>query len=79
MNISLRKANAVQTAINDALKSIKIDLVVSINEFQSVEAELTRANAELFANDARRQKLLLALYNIRSLVGTAKEIGRAHV
>jgi hypothetical protein len=71
MNISLRKANAVQTAINDALKSIKIDLVVSINEFQSVEAELTRANAELFANDARRQKLLLALYNIRSLVGTA--------
>jgi hypothetical protein len=71
MNISLRKANAVQTAINDAIKSIKINTTVELNEFQNVEAELTKANNVLFANDARRQKLLLSLYNIRALVGTA--------
>jgi uncharacterized protein YdcH (DUF465 family) len=71
MNISLRKANAVQNSINDAIKSIKIETTVQINEFQEVEAVLQRANAELFANDARRQKLLLAYYNIRGLVGAA--------
>jgi uncharacterized protein YdcH (DUF465 family) len=71
MNLTLRKANAVQTAINDAIKSIEIKTSVELNEFQSVEAELQKANATLFANDARRQRLLLALYNIRGLVGQA--------
>jgi tmRNA-binding protein len=71
MNISLRKASAVQASINDAIKSIKVDVTIELNEFQNVEIELTKANNTLFANDARRQKLLLALYNIRALVGTA--------
>lgn len=71
MQISLRKANAVQNSINEAIKGIKISATVEINEFQSVEAELTKANNELFANDSRRQRLLLSLYNIRGLVGTA--------
>jgi uncharacterized protein YdcH (DUF465 family) len=71
MNISLRKANAVQNSINEAIRSIDIKTSIEINEFQTVEIELQRANNELFANDARRQKLLLALYNIRGLVGTA--------
>lgn len=71
MNITLRKANALQNAINDTVKSIKIDLTVELNEFQDVETALTKANNELMINDARRQKLTLALYNIRGLVGTA--------
>jgi uncharacterized protein YdcH (DUF465 family) len=71
MNISLRKASAIQASINDAIKSIKIDVTIELNEFQNVETELAKANNTLFANDARRQKLLLALYNIRALVGTA--------
>ena len=71
MNISLRKANAIQNSIQEAIRSIEINTSVSINEFQDVETELTRANNELFTNDARRQKLLLALYNVRGLVGTA--------
>ena len=71
MNLTLRKANAVQTAINDAIKGIEIKTTVELNEFQSVEAELQKANANLFANDSRRQRLLLALYNIRGLVGQA--------
>lgn len=71
MNISLRKANAIQNSINDTVKSIKVDLTVELNEFQNVEETLTKANNELISNDARRQKLTMALYNIRALVGTA--------
>ena len=71
MNITLRKANAVQNSILETIKSIKIETSVDINEFQDPEAELKRANDQLFANDARRQKLLLAYYNIRGLVGAA--------
>lgn len=71
MNLTLRKANAVQSSITEAIKSIEIKTTVELNEFQAVDAELQKANATLFANDARRQKLLLSLYNIRGLVGTA--------
>lgn len=71
MNISLRKANVIQNSITEAIKKIKIEHTVELNEFQDVAAELEKANTTLMANDARRQKLLLALYNIRGLVGTA--------
>jgi hypothetical protein len=71
MKLTLRKANAVQAAINDAIKSIKIEASIEINEFQDAPAEIQKANDLLIENDARRQKLLLALYNIRGLVGTA--------
>jgi len=71
MKVSLRKSNAIQQAILDTIKSIKISHTISLNEFQDVMTMLQRANTELFANDDRRQKLLLALYNIRGLVGTA--------
>ena len=71
MNITLRKANAVQNSINDTVKGIKIDFTVELNEFQDVEAAITKANADLVVNDGRRQKLIMALYNIRALVGTA--------
>ncbi len=71
MNISLRKASALQNSINDAIKSIKIETSLTLNEFQDVAQELKNANDTLFNNDNRRQRLLLALYNIRGLVGTA--------
>lgn len=71
MEITLRKASALQHAINDAIKSIKINFSLELNEFQTVATELQKANDTLMANDARRQKLLLALYNIRGLVGAA--------
>ena len=71
MNLTVRKANAVQAGINDAIKSIKIETSQELNEFQDVQAALVKANETLFANDSRRQRLLLALYNIRGLVGTA--------
>jgi hypothetical protein len=71
MNITLRKANAVQNSINDAVKNIRVDLTIEINEFQNVEDTLSKANNELIVNDGRRQNLTMALYNIRALVGTA--------
>jgi hypothetical protein len=71
MNISLRKANAIQNLINEAIRSIKIDTSIEINEFQNAQEEIQKANNLLITNDGRRQKLLLALYNIRGLVGTA--------
>ncbi len=71
MNITLRKANVLQNSIQDTIKGIKVDLAVSINEFQNVEEALTKANTALVENDGRRQKLTMALYNIRALIGTA--------
>lgn len=71
MNITLRKANAIQNSIQDTMRGIKMELSLEINEFQDPLTELKKANDQLFNNDARRQRLLLALYNIRGLVGTA--------
>jgi uncharacterized protein YdcH (DUF465 family) len=71
MNITLRKANAIQNSLQDAIKSIEIKFDIEINEFQTAEAEIRKANELLFSNDARRQRMLLSLYNIRGLVGTA--------
>jgi len=71
MNITLRKASALQNNIQDAIKSIKVETSVELNEFQDPNLVLTDANNKLFIADSRRQKLLLAVYNIRGLVGTA--------
>lgn len=71
MQITLRKANAIQNAIHEAIRSIDIKLNLELNEFQDVSTVLAEANSQLYANDARREALLLALYNIRGLVGVA--------
>lgn len=71
MNITLRKANAIQNSILEAIKNIKIETKIEINEFQTPEKALTEANELLFENDRRRQQLLVAYYNIRGLVGAA--------
>ena len=71
MNITLRKASAIQNSIQEALKSIDPPKKIELNEFQDVMAELEKANKDVFESDARKQKLLLAMYNIRGLVGAA--------
>lgn len=71
MDITLRKANAIQDSIRDAINSIKIILTIDINEFQNVEDMVNTAKSTAFANDERRTNLLSALYNIRGLVGQA--------
>ena len=71
MNISLRKASAIQNRILEAIRDIKIETMINLNEFQDAETILNQANETLFKNDQRRQTLLLSLYNIRGLVGAA--------
>jgi uncharacterized protein YdcH (DUF465 family) len=71
MNITLRKANAVQNSINEAIRTIKVETNLELNEFQNVEAEIAAAQKKLEDADLRREKLLVVLYNIRGLVGQA--------
>jgi len=71
MNITLRKANAVQNSLQDAIKAVQVTTDIEINEFQDPATEIKKAADNLFVSDGRRQKMLLSLYNIRGLVGTA--------
>ena len=71
MKINLRKANAIQTAINDAVRSINLKTNVEVNEFQDPEAAIKVAGDKFFADANRKHKLLVALYDIRKLVGQA--------
>lgn len=71
MKITLRKASALQNAIQETLRGIEVKLTVQLNEFEDPQVVLNRANAEAVTNDTRREALLKALYAIRSKVGQA--------
>ena len=71
MKITLRKANAVQNSIQEAIKTLKVDRSIELNEFQNVEAELDRAVSALNAAITRRDNLVTALYAVRAQVGAA--------
>jgi uncharacterized protein YdcH (DUF465 family) len=71
MNVTLRKANAIQVSINETLKGLEFTDTVSINEFQVVDVTFTNASAKFFDNVVRRQSLLDALYEIRRAVSGA--------
>jgi hypothetical protein len=71
MNISLRKASIIQNNINDAVKSIKIDAQIKLNEFQDSEQVISQSAAELCNNLIRWDGLVSALYEIRKSVGAA--------
>ena len=69
MKITLRKANALQNAIQDHIKTIDVKTSISLNEFQTVEGEVAVARGALIESDLRRAKLTKVLYNIRAQVG----------
>lgn len=71
MNISLRKANAIQVAINEALKGLEFKSEIGINEFQKPEEEIASAAKTFWDNIDRRNALLKSLYEIRKAVATA--------
>jgi len=71
MKITLRKANALQLAIGEAVKNISVETDAKINEFQNGEAEIARVAAEFRANLARRTQLMGAMYEIRKAVSVA--------
>jgi hypothetical protein len=68
MKITLRKANAVQAAINETLKSLSFDAQVRINEFEDAEAKIATAQTKHRENVERKHNLLHALYSIRKSV-----------
>lgn len=71
MQISLRKANAIQVAINEVLKGLEFKAEISINEFQKPEATIASAAEVFFTNVTRRSSLLKSLYEIRKAVSVA--------
>lgn len=68
MNVTLRKASVLQTAVNEAIRGISTDTEVTVNEFQDGEAAVRDAMATFRANVNRRDALTRALYSIRSEV-----------
>jgi hypothetical protein len=71
MNITLRKANALQTSIMDALKSVDVKTTVELNEFENAQNALSLANQALIEADMRRATLSKVFYDIRTLVSQA--------
>lgn len=71
MKITLRKANALQIAIGEAVKTIDVKTDVKINEFQDGETEIATVAAEFKTNLARRTQLMDAMYAIRKAVSVA--------
>lgn len=75
MQISLRKANAIQVAINETLKGLEFKTEIGINEFQKPEEVIASANKTFFENVARRTNLLKALYEIRKATAAMNAAG----
>ncbi len=74
MKITLRKASALQNAIQEAVRNIEVKLSIQLNEFEDPTAVLDKATAEAVLNDQRRASLTACLYDIRSLVGSANAV-----
>jgi hypothetical protein len=74
MEITLRKAAALQLAIGEALKELPLDTALTVSIYdQDPEAKLA-AKASAWSNAmARRAGLLDALYGVRVRVGAANQ------
>lgn len=71
MKLTLRKANAVQAAINEMIKNLQLDTSVTLNEFQSVAEQIQSARDQFWSNTDTRSNLMDALYEIRAKVAQA--------
>ena len=71
MKLTLRKANAVQAAINEAIKGLDLDTNVTLNEFEGVQEQIDAVRDRFFAANDTRDKMVTALYEIRTKVAQA--------
>ena len=55
--------------MHDMLKTINATPNIKLNEFQNPEEALKLAQEKFFADDTRRNDLMMSIYTIRSLVG----------
>jgi hypothetical protein len=74
MKITLRKANALQNSINEALRHIDVKIKVSLNEFQDAEGVLAAGAADAKKNIERKIALTNSLYDIRAGVGAVNAV-----
>ena len=65
MKITLRKANALQQAITEAVAGLELTTDVSINEFERPAEKIDEARTKFYVDLATRSKLMNALYEIR--------------
>jgi hypothetical protein len=71
MNITLRKASALQNSINETLKGLEVTTTVTVDEFQTPETVIADARAEANKAFVRKSALLDVLYTIRKDVAAA--------
>jgi hypothetical protein len=69
MQITLRKANALQAALRDHIETIKVRSGITLNEFQKVADVLADARNAANGGVSRRCVLLGVLYDIRTAIG----------
>jgi hypothetical protein len=74
MDISLRKAAALQLAIGETLKQLRLGATLTLSIYEDAAEERVLAGSEAWAKMlARRGALLDALYAIRTRVGAANQ------
>ena len=71
MQITLRKANAVQLAINEALKGLDFPHSVQLNEYEDYKAQISAVRSRFETSTETRAKMVGALYEIRRAVARA--------
>lgn len=71
MELNLRRANAVQTAINEAIKSLDLNTSVTLNEFEGVKEQIDAVRERFWKDAETRSGLVMALYQIRAKIAQA--------
>jgi hypothetical protein len=71
MKLTLRKANAIQAAINEMIKSLDLGTSVTLNEFEEISDQISAVRDRFWTHAATRNKLVMALYEIRAKVAQA--------
>lgn len=71
MKVSLRKANAIQAAINEALNGLDLSVDLALDEFSRLPEAKLDAKLRFENNMNERTSLITALYEIRNAVAAA--------
>ena len=71
MNITLRKASALQNAINETLKGLEVTTTATVDEFQDAGAVIAAKRNEVSQTVVRKAGLLDVLYAVRKGVAAA--------
>ena len=71
MNITLRKASALQNAINETLKGLEVTTTATVDEFLDAGAVIAAKRDEVTQTVVRKAGLLDVLYAVRKSVAAA--------